>query len=88
MWVRRAVLRGVRGEDAGAGGFTERAGVFIQRCERLFGGIGEHDLAARREEQDAKGWQPVNPRKRKVSTALKAYAKLATSAAKGAVRQV
>ena len=44
------------------------------------------ELAARREEQDAKGWKPAEPRKRKVSKALKAYALLATSAAKGAVR--
>ena len=33
-----------------------------------------------------KGWKPVAPRARKVSTALKAYALLATSADKGAVR--
>ena len=45
-------------------------------------------LAARRAAQEAKGWHPAKPRKRKVSTALKAYAKLTTSAAKGAVRQV
>ncbi|WP_136440791.1 dihydroxy-acid dehydratase [Pacificoceanicola onchidii] len=45
-------------------------------------------LAERRAVQDEKGWQPAKPRKRKVSTALKAYAKLATSAAQGAVRQL
>jgi dihydroxy-acid dehydratase len=50
--------------------------------------VSDEELAARREEQDEKGWVPAAPRKRKVSTALKAYAKLATSAAKGAVRQV
>ena len=33
-----------------------------------------------------KGWKPAQPRPRKVSTALKAYALLATSADKGAVR--
>ncbi|MFW8594140.1 dihydroxy-acid dehydratase [Cribrihabitans neustonicus] len=48
--------------------------------------VSDEELAARREEQDAKGWKPVEKRKRKVSTALKAYALLATSAAKGAVR--
>ena len=48
--------------------------------------VDEAELARRREEQDVAGWQPAAPRKRKVSTALKAYAKLATSAAKGAVR--
>ena len=50
--------------------------------------VSDEELAARREEQDEKGWEPVLPRKRKVSTALRAYAKLTTSAAKGAVRQV
>jgi dihydroxy-acid dehydratase len=48
--------------------------------------VDEDELAARRAEQDAKGWKPVQPRARKVSTALKAYALLATSADKGAVR--
>ena len=48
--------------------------------------VSDEELAARREEQDAKGWKPAEPRKRKVSKALKAYAMLATSAAKGAVR--
>jgi dihydroxy-acid dehydratase len=50
--------------------------------------ISDEEMATRRAEQDEKGWQPAKPRKRKVSTALKAYAKLTTSAAKGAVRQV
>ena len=45
-------------------------------------------LAERRAAREAEGWQPAKPRKRKVSTALKAYAKLTTSAAKGAVRQL
>jgi dihydroxy-acid dehydratase len=45
-------------------------------------------MAARRVEQDAKGWKPVLPRPRKVSSALKAYAMLAMSADKGAVRDV
>lgn len=43
-------------------------------------------LDARRAEQDAKGWKPAHMRPRKVSAALKAYALLATSADKGAVR--
>lgn len=43
-------------------------------------------LAARRLHQDAQGWKPAAPRQRKVTTALKAYALLATSADKGAVR--
>lgn len=50
--------------------------------------VTEDVLAERRKVQDDKGWIPAKPRKRKVSTALKAYAKLTTSAAKGAVRQV
>lgn len=45
-------------------------------------------LAERRAKRDAEGWKPAKPRKRKVSTALKAYAMLTTSAAKGAVRVV
>ena len=48
--------------------------------------ISDEDLAKRRTEQDAKGWKPVEKRPRKVTTALKAYALLATSADKGAVR--
>jgi dihydroxy-acid dehydratase len=43
-------------------------------------------LDARRAEQDALGWKPRAPRPRKVTSALKAYALLATSADKGAVR--
>ncbi|KUP91542.1 dihydroxy-acid dehydratase [Tritonibacter horizontis] len=50
--------------------------------------VDEATLAARRAAMDEKGWKPVAKRKRKVSTALKAYAMLATSAAKGAVRMV
>uniref|UniRef100_UPI001C48B923 dihydroxy-acid dehydratase domain-containing protein n=1 Tax=Pseudomonas sp. RW407 TaxID=2202894 RepID=UPI001C48B923 len=48
--------------------------------------VGDEELAARRVEQDGKGWKPAQPRARKVSSALKAYALLATSADKGAVR--
>ncbi len=48
--------------------------------------VGDDELASRRAGQDAKGWKPAQPRARKVSTALKAYALLATSADKGAVR--
>ena len=48
--------------------------------------ISDEELAARRVEQDKKGWKPVEVRPRKVTTALKAYALLATSADKGAVR--
>ena len=48
--------------------------------------VSDEELAARRAEQDKKGWKPAQPRARKVTTALKAYALLATSADKGAVR--
>ncbi|CAN7197302.1 dihydroxy-acid dehydratase [Pseudoxanthomonas sp. LjRoot168] len=48
--------------------------------------VSDEELAARRAAQDARGWKPAQPRARKVSTALKAYALLATSANKGAVR--
>ena len=50
--------------------------------------VDEAELERRRAEQTAKGWQPAAPRKRKVTAALRAYALLATSAARGAVRQV
>ena len=45
-------------------------------------------LAARRVAMDAKGWHPAAPRKRKITMALRAYASMATSAARGAVREV
>lgn len=48
--------------------------------------VTDAEMAARRAEQDKLGWKPAHPRKRKVTTALKAYAALVTSAAKGAVR--
>jgi dihydroxy-acid dehydratase len=50
--------------------------------------VSDVELARRRVEQDAKGWKPAQPRPRKVSSALKAYAKLVMSADKGAVRDL
>ncbi|WP_217534695.1 dihydroxy-acid dehydratase [Vibrio cholerae] len=47
--------------------------------------VSESELADRRAEQDKLGWKPVD-RQRTVSLALKAYASMATSADKGAVR--
>ena len=47
--------------------------------------ISDEELAKRRTEQDAKGWQPAN-REREVSFALKVFGHFATSADKGAVR--
>ena len=48
--------------------------------------LDEATLVQRRSEADARGWKPRAPRPRKVTSALKAYALLATSADKGAVR--
>ncbi len=50
--------------------------------------VSDEELARRRAAQDAQGWKPARPRPRKVSAALKAYAKLVTSADKGAVRDL
>jgi dihydroxy-acid dehydratase len=50
--------------------------------------ISDEELAARRAEQDKFGWKPAAPRKRNVTTALRAYAAFALSADKGAVRKV
>ncbi|GAB3533609.1 dihydroxy-acid dehydratase [Photobacterium alginatilyticum] len=47
--------------------------------------IDEQELAQRREVNNQQGWQPAD-RQREVSYALRAYALLATSADKGAVR--
>ena len=51
--------------------------------------LSDDELNSRRAAMDAKGkdaWKPLEDRPRKVSTALKAYALLATSADKGGVR--
>ena len=53
--------------------------------------LDDAELAKRRKVMDAKGseaWKPLKERPRKVSAALKAYAKMATSADKGAVRDI
>jgi dihydroxy-acid dehydratase len=53
--------------------------------------VDDAELAARRAAMEAKGasaWKPEEKRRRKVTTALRAYAAMATSAAKGAVRFV
>ncbi|PZT98073.1 MAG: dihydroxy-acid dehydratase [Gordonia sp. (in: high G+C Gram-positive bacteria)] len=52
--------------------------------------VDDEVLADRRAKMEAseRPWQPMQARDRKVTTALRAYAKLATSADKGAVRQV
>jgi dihydroxy-acid dehydratase len=53
--------------------------------------VADDELAARRAAEQARGraaWKPKAPRTREVSTALKAYALLATSADRGAVRDL
>jgi dihydroxy-acid dehydratase len=53
--------------------------------------VGDDEIARRRTAMAARGsaaWKPVERRTRKVSTALRAYAAMATSAARGAVRHV
>ncbi len=53
--------------------------------------LSDEALQQRRETMDSKGakaWEPVEERPRRVSMALKAYARMATSADKGAVRDV
>ena len=50
--------------------------------------VATDTLNARRQQQQSKGFQPQKPRPRKISAALKAYAKMTTSAARGAVRMV
>ncbi len=50
--------------------------------------LSDEELQRRRELRLTKGWKPAAPRKRQVSAALRAYAKLVTSADKGAVRDL
>ena len=50
--------------------------------------VSDAELARRRAEQDQLGWKPAARRRRKITPALKAYALMTTSAARGAVRVV
>jgi len=53
--------------------------------------LSDEELAARRQAMDARGdnaWRPAKLRPRKVTPALKVYAKMVTSADKGAVRDL
>ena len=50
--------------------------------------LSEEELEKRRLKQDELGWHPKEKRPRQVSAALKAYALLATSADRGAVRDL
>jgi dihydroxy-acid dehydratase len=50
--------------------------------------VSDDELVQRRHDQDRLGWKPAHPRKRNVTQSLKAYAAFATSAARGAVRDL
>ncbi|MFC3719789.1 dihydroxy-acid dehydratase [Deinococcus metalli] len=50
--------------------------------------VSDADLAARRQKQQEVGWHPAEARPRKVTAALRAYASMTTSAARGAVRSI
>ena len=58
---------------------------------RIHLAVADSEIAERRAAMEGLGseaWKPAERRSRKVSTALKAYAAMATSAAYGAVRRV
>ena len=57
-------------------------------AESRFERLARWSIAHRRRAQEEAGWKPAEPRKRRVTTALRAYAAFATSAARGAVRIV
>jgi len=60
-------------------------------ARRVTQAIADEELAQRRAAMVASGeraWQPAQPRPRHVSTALRAYGLLATSADRGAVRDL
>lgn len=74
--------------EGGAIGLVENGDVIEidipNRTIRL--AVDDQLLADRRRFRDQAGWRPTAPRKRKVTSALRAYASLTTSAATGAVR--
>lgn len=77
----------------GAIGLIENGDIIeINIPERSINVVLDSDtLSRRRTEMDARGemaWQPVKERPRKVTQALKAYARMVTSADKGAVRDL
>ncbi len=55
---------------------------------RIHLAVDDAELAARRRKQDEAGWRPVEARPRKITAALRAYASMTTSAARGAVRNI
>jgi dihydroxy-acid dehydratase len=79
--------------DGGAIGLVEEGDrIEIDIPKRILRvAVSDDVLASRREAMNAKGaaaWKPAVARDRKVSSALQAYAAMATSAARGAVRDV
>jgi dihydroxy-acid dehydratase len=82
--------------EAAAGGaialVKDGDGILIDIPNRIIRlEVTDAELAARRKAEEARGAQaftPVQPRERKVSRALKAYALLASSADEGAVRKL
>ncbi len=55
---------------------------------RIHLAISDEEMAKRRAAQEQIGWKPAEARTRKVSKALKAYASMATSASRGAIREI
>jgi len=79
--------------DGGAIGLVEEGDrIEIDIPKRILRvAVSDDVLASRRDAMNAKGaaaWKPAVARDRKVSSALQAYAAMATSAARGAVRDV
>ncbi|MEP6764242.1 MAG: dihydroxy-acid dehydratase [Gemmatimonadaceae bacterium] len=50
--------------------------------------VADAELSARRAMAEMRGWIPAKPRKRNITTALRAYAAMTTSASLGAVRRI
>ncbi len=57
-------------------------------ARRIHLAVDDATLAARRAQRDADGWRPAQARARNVTAALRAYASMTTSAARGAVRNI
>ena len=55
---------------------------------RIHLAVDDAELAARRAHQQEAGWHPTETRPRKITGALRAYASMTTSAARGAVRNI
>ncbi|GGM36982.1 dihydroxy-acid dehydratase [Deinococcus arenae] len=55
---------------------------------RIHLAVDDAELAARRQRQQELGWHPAEARPRKITGALRAYASMTTSAARGAVRNI